>query len=104
MVATGQGGVWDSRSNPPCLLFVSAGLIDEEVGGAQQRPPMAHRCIAPFACRISLAFTQLPGAIGAKSPVLLYLTWTRTATRSWAASGASMAEHGRAWQSMAWHE
>lgn len=29
MVATGQGGVWESRSNLPCPLFVSAGLIDE---------------------------------------------------------------------------
>lgn len=113
LAGRGGGGYWsgkfreehgDSRSNLPCLLFVSAGLIDERSWGSTATsteytvPPIAidtgmQACIASLACRISLALTpQLPGTIGAKSLVLLCLTWT--------AGYGQQCKHGNAW---AWH-
>lgn len=89
-----EGGSLDPTY--PCLLFVSAGSTDEGVGGAQQRPPTAH-LLQQVHPPISLAFAQLPGAIGAKSLVLQYLTWMRTAPEAGLQAWQSTARHGRAW-------
>lgn len=95
VVVTGQGGVWESRSNLPCLLFVSAGLIDEKVGEAQQRPPTAicalHRSVVASASLYPPARVHWRQV--ARSLVPDLDTYSPRSWAVWAVNSASMAKH-----------
>lgn len=117
LAGRGGGGHWsgkfreehgESRSNPPCLLFVSAGLIDERSWGStatstQYTVPHSHRhryagvhCIARLSHQPR---SHTPAARDhwrqvARSLVPDLDSWIRTTVQAWQRMG--MAWHGMA--------
>lgn len=112
LAAGGGGGHWPGRDESweyasldpscPCLPFVSAGLIDEQVGGAQQRPPRSPSICAlhgtSLTCRISLDFP--PAARGHWRQVARSLV-PDLDTDSNQKLGCKQCKHGLAWHGVA---